>query len=116
MNFDKDTEKNIEELQIIEKNLQSLLMQKQSIQVEFNETTNALEEIKNSRGDVYKVLGGVMIKAIPEKLSKELGEKERILELRIKSMEKQEKSLEERAEKLKLDINQAVTKEVKQKS
>ena len=63
MNIEPETNKKIQELQILEQNLQNLIMQKQSVQIELNESLNALEELKISDDEVYKVLGGIMIKA-----------------------------------------------------
>ena len=60
---DKETEKNIQELQILEQNLQSIMMQKQAFQLELSEVENALEELKKSGDEVYKIVGQVMIKA-----------------------------------------------------
>ena len=48
---------------------------KQSIQIELNELSSALGEMKKSPKEVYKILGNIMIKTTPEKLSKELEEK-----------------------------------------
>lgn len=105
MEIDKETAEKIDEIQIIERNSQSILAQKQVIQVEFNEVSNALSETKNSKDEVYKVLGNVMLKANKDSVIKELEERKRILELRINSIEKQEKLLDDKAEKLKEEIN-----------
>lgn len=112
MNIDKETAKKIDELQILDRNLQTFLAQKQTIQVELNEVLNALSETKATKDDVYKVLGSVMLKTDKESLINELEERKKILEIRVNSIEKQEKLLENRAEKLKEEVNQ----EIKSKS
>ena len=94
--------KKIEELRVLENQLQGFLMQKQAIQMELNEIDNALGEIKDSDGEVYKVVSGVMLKSEKKKLEKELGEKKKIAEMKIEAIEKQEKFLEEKARKLKV--------------
>jgi len=69
--------------------------------MEIAETENALEEIKNSSSDIYKLSGTIMLKADKEKTIKELEEKNKLMELRLSSIEKQESILESRAEGLK---------------
>jgi len=110
MNLSKDITAKIEELQILEQNLQAFLMQKQAIQIDLNETVNAINELKNSKGEVYKILGGIMIKSDREITLKELEEKKKILDLRIGSMEKQEKLIETKSEALRKEISASVSK------
>lgn len=110
MNIDQETTKKIQELQILEQNLQSFLVQKQAVQIELNEITNALEELKKSDGDVYKVIGGIMIKSSKERLSKDLEEKKKLSELRVNLVEKQETLLEKKAADLREEINTSISK------
>jgi len=109
--MNKETSEKIQELQILEQNIQSSIMQKQTIQLELNETNNALEEIKKSKDDVFKIVGGIMIKSDNNTIKKELEEKNKILDLKIKTLEKQEKLVEEKANKIKQEINSAVDKD-----
>lgn len=90
----------LRELQMLDHNLQNLLMQKQTFAHELNEVMNALQELEPATGDVYRVLGSVMMKADKKKLLAELEEKKSLLETRIKLIEKQEKVFEEKAEEL----------------
>lgn len=96
--------KRIQELQILEQNLQGFVMQKQVFQIELNEILNALEEIEKTKDEVYKILGGVMIKSDKGNVIKEFEEKKRVLELRINSLEKQEKLIESKAREIKQEI------------
>ena len=96
---DESTRK-LQELQILEQNLDHILMQKQTIQLELSEISNALQEIKNSNDEVYRVMSSIMVKADKEKLSKDLEEKEKLLTLRSESIEKQEKMFESKLDEL----------------
>ncbi|MCH7568212.1 MAG: prefoldin subunit beta [Nanoarchaeota archaeon] len=116
MNIDEQTEEIIQELQILEQNLQGLMMQKQALQLELNETINALEEIKKTNDEVYKVIGTVMLKADKQTILKELEEKKKILELRVNAIEKQEKLIESKAEELKEETKKALNAKEKSKS
>jgi prefoldin beta subunit len=110
MKLTKETQEKIQELQLLEQNLQNLLMQKQAFQMELNEVENAYSEVAKTKDEVYKITGQVMLKANKEEVEKELKEKKDILNLRVKSIEKQENSFSEKLEK----IREQVTKEIKQ--
>ncbi|MEM4271668.1 MAG: prefoldin subunit beta [Candidatus Pacearchaeota archaeon] len=105
-----EAENKVQELQILEQGLQNLVMQKQAIQLELNEIANALEELKKTNEEAYKVLGGVMFKADKPSLIKELSEKKALFDLRISAIEKQEKIIKEKAEKLQKELMQTLNK------
>ena len=111
--MEQDKNSMMEELQVLEQHLQSFLAQKQIIQVEMQEVSNALMELGKTRDDVYKILGAMMIKADKDYLSKELEEKKKLAQLRINSIEKQEKNIELRIEKLNKELILKVDKENK---
>ncbi len=91
----------MEELQITEQALQNFAMQKQIFQLELLETNSALEELNNLKTDeVYKVVGSIMIKTNKDNQIKELKKKSDILELRLKSIEKQEEELKNKVLKV----------------
>ncbi len=104
MNIDKETQEKIQELQSYEQTLSSLLMQKQAFQMELNETENALSEIATSKDDVYKLVGNIMIKSNKADIQKELKQKNDLLALRLKSIEKQETDLSKKAEELREEV------------
>ena len=89
-----------QELQILEQTLQNLLLQKQNFQMELSETQSALNEIEHSSDDIYKIVGQLMLKSDKKKISLELSEKSRLLELRLRAMEKQEESMMRKLETL----------------
>ncbi|MBU0906750.1 MAG: prefoldin subunit [Nanoarchaeota archaeon] len=105
-----DASGKIEELQALESQLQTFLAQKQAIQIELNEIDNALEELKNADGEVYKVTSGFLIKADDKSVKDELGEKKRLFGMRVEAMEKQEKLIEKDVAKLRDEINKIVIK------
>jgi len=111
--MDSQLQEKIEVLRGLEMQLENLLMQRQTIQIELNESLNALEEVKKTKDDVFKILSGVMIKVDKEKALKELEEKKKIAEMKVNSFEKQEKLLSEKAEKLRKEITSSVEKNEK---
>lgn len=99
--MDKETSSKIQELHMLERNLQSLMAQKQAIQLEIAETENALDEVKKTSSEIYKLTGSIMLKADKSAIMKELEEKHKLMHLRMSSIEKQESLLESKAEELK---------------
>ncbi|MFW5847114.1 MAG: prefoldin subunit [Nanoarchaeota archaeon] len=88
----------IQELQMLEQNLQSIMYQKQAFQSELAETQSALKEVNSSKEDVYKLAGQILIKTSVEKIKQELQNKEKILNMRLEKLEKQESELNKRVE------------------
>lgn len=104
-NLNEETQRQIQEMQILEHNFQQLLMQKQMFQNESNEAVFAIEELEKSEGEVFKIVAGqIVIKSTKEKLEKELKHRKELLEMRLKTMEKQEKEFSEKLEAMRQDI------------
>ena len=101
--IDKKKEQRIQEIQILEQNLQSILYQKQAFHMELSETMAAKKKIESS-SEVFKIVGQLMIKSDPSKIKEELFNKEKLLSLRIKSLETQESSMIEKLDSLKKDV------------
>jgi prefoldin beta subunit len=94
----------LQQMQFIEQNLQSILMQKQAFQMEISETINSLKEIEKSNDDVFKIVGQLMIKMPKEKIVEELKTKEKLLERRLDQLEKQEEALTQKVNKLREEL------------
>ncbi|MBL7058956.1 prefoldin subunit [Candidatus Pacearchaeota archaeon] len=95
-----DNQEKNQEIQFLEQNLQGLMYQKQAFQVEISETKAALKELEKSDEEVFKVVGQLMIKSDKAKIKKDLEEKEKLLDIRIKSLETQELSMAEQLDKI----------------
>src|SRR3989344_6939169 len=100
----KEKDDKIRELQLLEQNLQNLLLQREIFQAELFEIQSALKELENSGEDVFKIVGQIMIKTDKSKVKEELLDKEKILNLRVKSIENQENSLAKKLEKFKTEL------------
>lgn len=104
MEVDKETETRIKELQIIEQNLQSILMQKQTFQMDMSEVDNAFSELSKTNEDVFKIVGNIMVRSSKENLIKDLKQKKDLVELRIKTLDSQEKDLSKTSEELRKKV------------
>ena len=100
----------IQEMQMLEQNLQNLLLQKQAFQMEASETDAAIEEIKKSGDKVFKVIGQLMIQAEKDTIQKELEEKKKIIDVRLKTLEKQEVNFSEKIEELREEFMKSIDK------
>lgn len=97
----ENNERKFEEIQALEQSLQHTLLQKQAFQMEVSETISALREIEKAGDEVYKIIGQLMIKSDKSKIKEELSNKEKLLSLRIRSLDKQEQSILEKIDSLK---------------
>ncbi|MCL5018413.1 MAG: prefoldin subunit [Candidatus Pacearchaeota archaeon] len=97
-------ENKIQEMQILEQRLQNSLLQKQAFQMELAETNSAMNELEKSGDDVFKIIGQLMIKSEKSKIKDELENKQKILEMRIKSFDKQEEIINDQLGKMQEEL------------
>lgn len=93
----------LEQLQMLEQNMQSIMAQKQQFTMQQAELEVALAEISKSSSS-YKIVGNIMVAAASEELHKELNAKKEVFQVRIATLEKQENKLKERASALQQDV------------
>ncbi len=106
--FDKETQQKIQELQVLEQTSHSLLTQKQAFQIELSETENAISEIAKAEDDIFKIVANIMIKTDKKKTEEELKKKQKLLALRLKSIESQENDLTEKVEELRKQVMEKI--------
>jgi prefoldin beta subunit len=97
-------------LQQFQQQLQNILQQKAQYELAVREAKRAQEEIKDSADDavMYLSVGTVMMQKKKDVVDARLSEKIETLELRIKSLEKQEKMLQAKFEQLQNQIKAAL--------
>jgi len=110
MEVSKETEQKIGQLQMFEQSLQSFLGQKQQFQMQLVEIESALGELETTNKS-YKIVGNIMVESDKNELKADLQSKREMLELRIKTMEKQESQVREKASKLQSEILNKMKKE-----
>lgn len=93
MKVSEEFEKNLVEYQQLEKQLQSILLQRHQLQLQLNEINMALEELKRSKGDVFKSVGSILVKTTASDAERDLKEKKEISEIRLGTLSKQEEKL-----------------------
>ena len=97
-------------LQQIQQQLQTILQQKAQYEMAVREAKRAQEEISDASEDavMYMSVGTVMMQKKKEVVNAKLTEKVETLELRIKSLEKQEKMMQTKFEQLQAQIKAAI--------
>ncbi len=97
-------------LQQAQQSLQSVLAQKQHLEMEQLETEKALEELKKASDDdaVFKHAGSILIKSTKENLIAELEEKKELSKTRSSVLSKQEVRVKENLKELETKINEMV--------
>lgn len=101
--MNKDTQEKIQKLQILEQNIQNLSIQKQNFQQKLMEINSASSEVEHSE-KAFKIIGNIMVSIDNKKLSKDLIQEKEKIDLRIKTVEKQEKSLREKMKNIQEDV------------
>ena len=103
----QETEQKIAQLQLYEKSLQNILMQKQQFQTQLIETESALKELKTTK-EAYKIVGNIMVASNKDDLDKDLTSKKEANTLRVKTLEKQENQIKEKAKKLQEEVSKQI--------
>lgn len=83
------------QLQQVQQQAQAVMAQRQQLELTMRETGRALEELEKLEGGatIYKSVGGILVKADRDRVKKELEEQKEILDLRIKTLERQEQRI-----------------------
>lgn len=101
----------IAQYQQLQQQLQLLAQQRLQLEAKLREIEGTLEELNKITGEtqVYKSIGMLLIRQDDrESLKKELEDHKETLSVRVKSIQKQEKSLSERYDQLGEKIQQAL--------
>jgi prefoldin beta subunit len=109
-NISPKVQNQLAQLQQVQQQLQTILSQKAQYEMAVREAKRAEEEIKDAPDDspMYLSVGTVMVQKKKDVIGQKLADKVETLELRIKSLEKQEKLLQGRFEQLQTQIKSAL--------
>jgi len=104
-NLDEETQRKIQELQMIEQSFQQLLMQKNAFSMEANETDYIIAEVEKNEGEISRIIGNqVIIKSTKEEVLKDMKKKKELIDLRMKSIDKQEKQFSEKIDSIREEV------------
>ncbi|RDD52400.1 prefoldin subunit beta [Nanoarchaeota archaeon NZ13-N] len=102
--------KKLEEFEVLRQTYLAALYQKQRLEEELLEVENAIKELEGLTGEekVFVMIGNVMIRKDKNNVLEELKEKRDVLNIRIKSIDKQESQLRERLTNLQNEIEKLI--------
>src|SRR3989338_2080320 len=83
-------------LQMQNQQLQGVLMQKQSLSMQSREIEKAIEHLENATDDVYRTVGPILVKIPGADVKKQLEDDKEEVDLKLKTIEVQEKKLLDR--------------------
>jgi len=89
-----DRKNSLRKIQEAEQTMQSLLQQKQAFLNQKSEIEDALKELEGAK-TAYQIVANIMIKKSSDELTKNLSEQMEMIDLRIKTIEKQEDRIKE---------------------
>jgi len=95
-------------LQQLQQTLQSVLAQKQQVEIELTEIEQALSELQKTADDtvIYKAIGSLLVKAEKEKVTADLNERKELLNTRAKVLGKQEERIRTQLKELQTKLQQ----------
>lgn len=95
-------------LQQIQQTLQSVLAQKQQVELELTEIEQALSELQKVADDavIYKAIGSLLVKSDKAKVTADLNERKELLNMRATVLGKQEERLRSQMKELQTKIQQ----------
>jgi prefoldin beta subunit len=108
--FPPQVQNQIAQIQQLQQQAQALMSQKSQIEIMKRETEAAIKELEGTPDDVvvYKTAGEILFKAEKGKLTEELKEKKELLDLRLKTVAKQEERIQGRFNQLQEQLKQSL--------
>ena len=104
-----ETRNLISQFQISQQQMQSILIQKESLKLQGLEIERALEELKSTKEKTaYKISGQIMISKPVEELKKELKETKENIDIRIGSLEKSEGRISDKLKELQNKLKEVI--------
>ncbi len=97
-------------LQQLQQKLEIIITQRTQSELQLKETEQAISELEKIEqgSDVYKMVGTLLIKTQPEKVSEELKDKKETLELRVKTLQRQEERSRKQLEEMRAKVQETL--------
>ena len=107
-NISQELKHQIGQFQQIQQQAQLIVVQKQNMELQLKEVSNALSELEKAEDDVklYKSIGSLFISAKKDPTVEELKEMKESLEIRVSSLKKQEEQITNKLKEMEKKISQ----------
>jgi prefoldin beta subunit len=110
MELPQNVQHQLAQFQQAQQQAQAISMQKQNVDLQLKENENALEELKKTEddADVYKTAGTLLIKVKKDDMIKEIEDKLETLQLREKTVKRQEERIMNRLKEMQASLQEAM--------
>ncbi|MGB9634903.1 MAG: prefoldin subunit [Candidatus Micrarchaeia archaeon] len=102
--MENEMENQLSELQDLQARLQALMIEKQQLILQQGDMDRALTSLKDVEGKTYEMIGTLLVEKKKEDIEKDLLERKQLVEVRLESIDRNERILRSRmkaiAEKL----------------
>lgn len=97
----KDIQQLLNQAQLYQQQMQSIMTQKETLNIQLIEIGKALEELEKTKTEeVYRIAGPILIKSEKTEVKKDLKEKEDTIKMRLKTIETGEKRVRDKIEEI----------------
>jgi prefoldin beta subunit len=105
----EETKNMIAEFQTSQQQLQSVLIQKESLKLQMFDIERALEELgKTKQSNAYKITGQLMVSKPVEEIKNELNQVKEDIDVRVKSLERTEERLNKKLKDLQIKLKEVI--------
>lgn len=108
-NSQNDPNALVMQFQVAQQQLQNVLMQKETLNLNKMELERAIEELgKTKEKNAYKITGNIMINKPVEDLKKDLEETKEAVDIRLKSLVGPEKQLTDKLREIQIQLKEII--------
>ncbi len=106
----KELQHTLAQFQQVQQQAEAIATQRLQLEVQLKDVEKALEEVEKlpEDGEVYKVVGNLLVKSEKGKVEAELRDRKETLELRVKTLKKQEEKVATRLKELQQKIQAGI--------
>jgi prefoldin beta subunit len=105
----EETKKMVMQFQTYQQQLQSIIIQKETLKMQQLEAESAIKELDSSKQkDAFKITGQIMIRKPIEEIKQELAENKEDIDVRMASLEKTEERLNAKLVELQEKLKQVL--------
>ncbi|WP_461461460.1 prefoldin subunit beta [Methanobrevibacter sp.] len=110
MDIPQNVQEQLNQFQNLQQQAQAVAVQKQNLDIQINETERAIAELEKTDSDseVFKSAGNLLIKVNRDDIFEETKENLETLQLRQKTMERQEERVMKKLEEMQTSIESAM--------
>ena len=106
---EEQTREMVGQFQTYQQQLQTILIQKETMQLQLMEINKAMEELDSTKNEkAYKITGQIMVSRSVEELKKELAETKETIEVRINSLGKTEEKITTKLKEMETELRKLV--------